>query len=80
MLKLREDRIAEDLLKEKIQRENARVIGKEKRLEAANIALKLYLEDSHFRALHDSLLGGFIGQTAKNKPSSKVVPFHRFVI
>ena len=55
MLKLREDRIAEYLLKVKIQRENARVIGKEKRLEAANIVLKRYLEDSRYRALHDQI-------------------------
>lgn len=52
-LRPREDRISGDVLNGKI--EKARVIRKEKRLEAASKALRRYLEDPYYIALHDQI-------------------------
>lgn len=71
-LKPREERIAADLSNGKIQRERARVIRKEKRLEAANLALKRYLEDSRYRALHDLIAEIFTTLLSKDLEALKL--------
>lgn len=71
-LRPREERIAEDLSKGKIQRERARVIRKEKRLEIANLALKRYLEDSRYRALHDQIAQFFANLLSKDLEALKM--------
>eukprot|EP01018_Ginkgo_biloba_P017156 Gb_26615 [translate_table: standard] len=75
ILKPREERVAADLMKGRIDREKAEVLRKTKTLEAASRALKRYTEDLNYRALHDQVAQIFANLLSKDLKALKAEKF-----
>eukprot|EP01018_Ginkgo_biloba_P017174 Gb_38039 [translate_table: standard] len=75
ILKPREERIAADFMKGKIDCENAAVLRRTRRLEAASRALRRYVEDLNYRALHDQVAQIFADLLSKDLKELKAEKF-----